>query len=199
MRTIHQKNAGITPCWASCGREIEQFVHLLDTVSRRPKRENTKKSCPSLSLTKLNAECKAYALEQNNGATYSTPQAHVCLPNPAYHLQVLSHIADRLKDLHTAGYVHRDIKPGNIMFLTRTKRWTLIDFGCAARTGSQVHTGFSLLYAAPEALKAYLEGEGGLRASEALDAWSLGVLAIELLTGQQVFNHMHPKEEVRRH
>ena len=117
--------------------------------------------------------------------------------NPRVCLQVLSHIADRLKDLHGAGYVHRDIKPGNIMFLPRTKRWTLIDFGCAARTGSHARTGFSLFYAAPEALRAYMAGEGGVVAAEALDAWSLGVLAIELLTGKPVFNHMRPKEEVR--
>lgn len=111
-------------------------------------------------------------------------------------LQVLSHIADRLKDLHDAGYVHCDIKPGNIMFLPRTKRWTLIDFGCAAKTGTWICTGFGLFYAAPEAVQGYLEGEKGLIASEALDAWSLGVLAIELFTGQPVFDHMLSKQEV---
>ncbi|NJR43227.1 MAG: phosphotransferase [Akkermansiaceae bacterium] len=52
------------------------------------------------------------------------------------HMQVLSHVAERLRDLHEAGYVHRDIKPGNVMWLPRTKRWTLIDFGCAAPTGT---------------------------------------------------------------
>ena len=117
--------------------------------------------------------------------------------NTRVRLQVLSHIVDRLKDQHGAGFVHRDIKPGNIMWLPRTKRWTLIDFGCAARTGSHARTGFSLFYAAPEALRAYMAGEGGVVAAEALDAWSLGVLAIELLTGKPVFNHMQPKEEVR--
>ena len=55
----------------------------------------------------------------------------------------------------------------------------------------------SAFYAAPEALRAYMAGEGGVVAAEALDAWSLGVLAIELLTGKPVFNHMQPKEEVR--
>ncbi|NJR43019.1 MAG: phosphotransferase, partial [Akkermansiaceae bacterium] len=81
---------------------------------------------------------------------------------------MLSHIADRLSDLHGSGYVHRDIKPGNIMFLPRTKRWTLIDFGCAAKTGSHARTGFSLFYAAPEALREYMAGEDGLVATEAL-------------------------------
>ena len=112
-------------------------------------------------------------------------------------MQVLSHISERLRDLHAAGYVHRDLKPGNIMWLPRKKRWTLIDFGCAARTGTQAPTGFSLCYAAPEALQAYVAGQGGVQATEALDAWSLGVLAIELFTAAPVFSYLQPKEQVR--
>jgi serine/threonine protein kinase len=111
-------------------------------------------------------------------------------------VQVLSHIAERLKDLHAAGYVHRDLKPGNIMWLPRKKRWTLIDFGCAARTGTHAPTGFSLFYVAPEALQAYIAGEPGVVAEEALDAWSLGVLAIELFNGRPVFQ-LFSRQEVR--
>jgi serine/threonine protein kinase len=112
-------------------------------------------------------------------------------------VQVLTHIAARLIDLHAAGYVHRDIKPGNIMWLPRKKRWTIIDFGCAARTGEYARLGFSLFYAAPEVLVSHESGAPGIVVTEALDAWSLGILAIEMFTGQPVFDLLQPEQKVR--
>ena len=72
--------------------------------------------------------------------------------------QVLAHVAMRLKDLHNAGYVHRDIKPGNIMLLHRKNRWTLIDFGCVAPIDELTGLSFTLLYAAPEAVETWYRG-----------------------------------------
>ena len=71
-------------------------------------------------------------------------------------------------------------------------------FGCAARTGSRAGTGFSLFYAAPEVLQAYLGNQTGVVAAEAMDAWSLGVLAIELFIGKPAFDRMQPKAQVHQ-
>jgi serine/threonine protein kinase len=67
-------------------------------------------------------------------------------------------LALRLRDLHALGFVHRDLKPGNVMWLPRENRWTVIDFGCTARTGDPARLGFSLAYAAPEVISAYRRG-----------------------------------------
>ena len=103
-------------------------------------------------------------------------------------LQVLSNISKRLSDMHEAGYVHRDLKPANVMWLPRQNRWTVIDFGCVARIGQTAPLSFTLAYAAPEVVAAYQRQEVRVQCSPALDAWSLGVLAFELLTGAPAFD-----------
>jgi serine/threonine protein kinase len=77
---------------------------------------------------------------------------------PSVLSQMILQLAVRLKELHALGYVHRDLKPGNVMWLPRENRWTVIDFGCVARTGESARLGFSIKYAAPEVIAAYRSG-----------------------------------------
>ncbi|MEV8631183.1 serine/threonine-protein kinase [Streptosporangium sp. NPDC051023] len=72
---------------------------------------------------------------------------------------------------HAAGVVHRDVKPANV-FLTRTGRAVLTDFGFAvvegeATAGRTGHLVGSPNYIAPERLR-------GERGGPASDLWSLG-------------------------
>ena len=73
-------------------------------------------------------------------------------------MQMMHQLALRMTAFHALGYVHRDLKPGNVMWLPRENRWTVIDFGCAARTGEPTRLGFSLAYAAPEVVSAFRSG-----------------------------------------
>jgi serine/threonine protein kinase len=89
--------------------------------------------------------------------------------------QFLVHIAKKLETLHAAGWVHRDIKPGNTIWLPSQNAWALIDFGCACETGRHAEISFSVYYAPPEIIKAYTAGNSSIVADPSADVWSLGV------------------------
>jgi eukaryotic-like serine/threonine-protein kinase len=111
-------------------------------------------------------------------------------------LQVLFHISERLVDLHESGFVHRDVKPGNILWLHKKKQWTLIDFGCVARKNEVAKKGFTLMYAAPEVVIAAQAKDETIVATEALDAWSVGILAIQMFAGKIPFDLSQQRSEV---
>ena len=99
---------------------------------------------------------------------------------------------------HQHKIVHRDLKPSNVIWLARRNRWTVIDFGCVAPIGAKCRPAYSLPYVAPETLRAHGASKA-VTASVATDAWSLGVMFFELLTGRQWYKLIEDRKLVRIH
>jgi serine/threonine protein kinase len=105
-------------------------------------------------------------------------------------MQALLHLSQCLAALHSSGFVHRDVKPGAVLWLPSEHRWALTNFCRTARIGAVHPSPCSLAYAAPEvAASASCSSDGGvhagaapLPASTAADAWSLGIVAVELFS-----------------
>ncbi|XP_056637820.1 citron Rho-interacting kinase [Diorhabda sublineata] len=105
----------------------------------------------------------------------------------------LAEVVLALEDLHSMGYVHRDIKPDNIL-LDRCGHIKLADFGSSAKlnenglvtVGPPVGTPD---YIAPEVLQC-LDGKSDKNIGYGVlcDFWSLGILAYELTIGNTPFS-----------
>jgi serine/threonine protein kinase len=119
-------------------------------------------------------------------------------------VQALLQLAGCLASLHRADYVHRDIKPGSVIWLPSERRWALINFCRTTRPGDATPVPCSLGYAAPEiaAAAAVVGGTahcGGApaAAAAAADAWALGVIAFELFSRKRAFDVTRDPEHVR--
>ena len=101
-------------------------------------------------------------------------------------LEIALQVASGLAFAHAQGYIHRDVKPQNIL-VDRTGRVKLTDFGIARAldpTNGFTHTGTvlgSADYIPPEQAQAKT-------VDERTDIYSLGAVLYELLTGEPPFS-----------
>ncbi len=95
--------------------------------------------------------------------------------------RIICDVAQALEYAHDNNIVHRDVKPGNIIYNPSPYQVKVTDFGIARLTDdSKTNTGEILgspLYMAPEQLK-------GKKVNRAADIFSLGVTFYQLLTGR---------------
>ena len=104
-------------------------------------------------------------------------------------LEILEHSAWALEAAHQRGFVHRDVKPGNIL-LREDGVVKLTDFGIAKAANAVPVTRAGMVmgtahYIAPE------QASGG-EAGPAGDVYSLGIVGYECLAGKRPFRAENP-------
>jgi serine/threonine protein kinase len=109
---------------------------------------------------------------------------------PGVAVYILRSILRGLEVLHAANFLHSDIKPANIM-IDRLGTVKVVDFGRAVTIGERVTFLLgSPLYMAPEI---HRRETGGTHS----DSYSVGLVALEMLTGQKlVADDRIPEDEL---
>jgi serine/threonine protein kinase len=120
---------------------------------------------------------------------------HGLRPREALHFAVA--IARALTEVHAAGILHRDLKPGNVM-LREDGSIALIDFGLSKDAALALDiTDTGMIFGTPH----YMSPEQGHAEAvdERSDLYSLGVILFEMLAGHKPYRAENPMAIVYKH
>lgn len=113
--------------------------------------------------------------------------------------KLIESTAMALGHMHEKGWVHKDIKPENIL-ISKSSEVKIIDFGLAVPVAKGIGKLFGKAksvqgtrsYIAPETIKKLPLGPGA-------DVYSLGITIFEILTGKTPFHGETPKQVLLKH
>ncbi|GGT04278.1 MULTISPECIES: bifunctional serine/threonine-protein kinase/ABC transporter substrate-binding protein [Streptomyces] len=118
-------------------------------------------------------------------------------PLPAGSVRTLGvRLAEALQQVHAAGLVHRDVKPGNILLAPDGPR--LIDFGIARAVGATTLTAADAVVGTPGDLPPEQARAGARSPGPAGDVFSLGCVLVFAATGRGPFGGGHAAAVVFR-
>ncbi|MFJ9547704.1 bifunctional serine/threonine-protein kinase/ABC transporter substrate-binding protein [Streptomyces erythrochromogenes] len=118
-------------------------------------------------------------------------------PLPARTVRILgTRLAEALAEVHAAGLIHRDVKPGNVLLAPDGPR--LIDFGIARAAGATTLTAVDAVVGTPGYLAPELARAAGPVAGPASDVFSLGCVLAYAATGTGPFGGGHAAAVVFR-
>jgi serine/threonine-protein kinase len=136
-------------------------------------------------------------MEYVEGGTLAQRLAARPLP-PRHAAELVATLASAVQFAHKSGFLHRDLKPGNIL-LTAEGTPRITDFGLArpidagphlTRSGDPIGTPS---YMAPEQAQGRAHAVG-----PAADIYALGAVLYEMLTGRPPFDAQAPVETLRK-
>jgi serine/threonine-protein kinase len=111
--------------------------------------------------------------------------------------RILMRLAGALDEAHRRGFIHRDLKPGNILFDQHGEAY-ISDFGIAKLvSGSTTFTGSGVVgtpsYMSPE------QGRGEKEIDGRSDVYALGAILFEMLTGEMPYQADTPVGVMLKH
>ncbi|NUP04532.1 MAG: AAA family ATPase [Polyangiaceae bacterium] len=116
-------------------------------------------------------------------------------------LRVAMQLCDVLHAVHTAGVVHKDVKPANVLVDESCAQLVLVDFGIATELLQEATE--PRLVESLEGTLAYISPEQTGRTARSVDArtdlYSLGVTLFEMLSGRRPFELSDPLALVYAH